>query len=273
MSFKHNSIITYLRRTIGAGVKALIYCALNLIYSDLPQDKASILMYHSIDKNPVFFTVRPSVFAQQMAYLAQNNYNVVSLQKLAFYIKDGNIPGKTVVLTFDDGHEDNYFNAFPVLKKYNFPATIFLATGFMGKKIPNSANFSLPALNWQQLKEMQRSGLIDFQPHTVSHPKLNYVSLREAEKEILSSKRCIEENLQKACRFFVYPKGYYTVEIEQLLRRQGFLLALTIEEGLVSLKDNPFLLKRNSIDSSVNFCQFKGKISKSVEIFRKIFRA
>ena len=120
---------------------------------------------------------------------------------------------------------------------------------------------------------MHNSGLVDFEPHTVSHLKLHRLSLEEAKKEILNSKRTIEEKLNKKCKFFAYPYGKYNLEIIKILKENNFEGAVTLKEGLVSCNDSLFALKRNSIDSSVSFAQFKGKVSLSVKIFRKIFKA
>lgn len=253
--------------------KSLIYFTLDSFSLFYPKKRASILMYHSIDKNSVFFTVKPQTFQKQMRYLYEKNYNVISLSGLVDFLKTKNeIPGKTIVLTFDDGYRDNYFNVFPVLKKYNFPATIFLTTGFIGKMIPNSSNIFLPALDWSQIKEMHKSGLIDFEPHTVSHKKLTKISLEKAKEEILESERTIEEELNKNCKFFAYPCGNYNKDVATLLKEIGFLGALTVNEGIISKDDDLFLLKRNSIDSLTDFNQFKGKLIYSVNIFRKMFK-
>ncbi len=168
---------------------------------------ASILMYHSIDNNGVFFTVKPEVFVKQMKYLKDNDYNLIKLSDLVDILEcHKEIPKKTVVLTFDDGYNDNYINMFSVLKKHNFPATIFLVTGLIGKEINNSQNITLRALDWEQIKEMYGSGLIDFQPHTVNHQELN-------KQEIVDSKKEIEEKLNKKCKFFAYPRGLYDKKI------------------------------------------------------------
>ena len=193
-------------------IKTAIYFGLNVFFGSLPTGKAAILMYHSIDHNKVFFTVTPENFRKQMDLLYKEKYSIISLGELAGLIIDKRaIPLKTVVLTFDDGYQDNYFNAFPILKKYNFPATIFLATGFIGKNRISSSGATLKILNWDQIIEMHNSGLVDFEPHTVSHLKLHRLSLEEAKKEILNSKRTIEEKLNKKCKFFAYPYGKYNL--------------------------------------------------------------
>jgi len=226
----------------------------NLIYF-LPKEKGiPVLMYHSIDDNNVFFTVKIEDFKKQMQYLKDNNYSIIKFSELVDILEsDKELPKKTVVLTFDDGFEDNYTNAFPILKKYNFPATIFLITGFINKEMNNSQNIPLKILNWEQIKEMHNSDLIDFQPHTVNHKEIT-------ESEIIESKKEIEEKLNKKCYFFAYPRGEYGDEIIEILKRNGFKAARTIENGKVNKEDDLFKLKRISVNSTTSFIQLKAII-------------
>ena len=218
------------------------------------QKGISVLMYHSIDNNGVFFTVKPEVFEKQMKYLKDKRYQVISLVKLIEILEsDEPLPKKTVVITFDDGFEDNYINAFPILKKYGFLATIFLATGFIGQEINNSQNIPLRALNWKQIEEMHQSGLIDFESHTVNHQELD-------KREIIDSKRAIEEKLSKKCEFFAYPKGKYNENIIEILKKNGFKAARTTDNGKVNKGDNLFKLKRISVNSETSFIQFKASL-------------
>jgi peptidoglycan/xylan/chitin deacetylase (PgdA/CDA1 family) len=248
-------------------IKELLYCLLDFCFGWFPTKGASVLMYHSIGDNKVFFTVKPKEFEKQMDYLYRKKYNVVSLKKLIKYLEQDSIPNKTIVITFDDGCQDIFLNAFDVLEKYNFPATIFLTTVFIGKEVSNSEGIPIKELNWIQIKEMHNSGLIDIEPHTVNHPKLIKISFQKARQEILDSKSIIEEKLNKKCDFFSYPYGRYNLQIEKFLKGNNFLGAFTVGQGLVFKKDNLFQIKRNSIDSFVNFCQFKGKLNYSVVLF------
>jgi len=253
--------------------KNLIYLGLNCIFGLFSVRKATILMYHSIGHNKVFFTVSPENFIKQMDYLYRKKYNVIFLSELVDFLKSKKeIPSKTVVLTFDDGYEDIFFGAFPIFKKYNFPATVFLTAGFIGKQITNSAGISLKALSFEQIREMHDSELVDFEPHTVNHPRLSRISLEKAAGEILDSREIVGKNLNKKCDLFAYPYGDYNREIQEVLEKNGFSGAITIREGLVSRNDDLLGLKRNSIDSSVGFSQFKGKLNLSVDIFNFIRR-
>jgi len=226
----------------------------NFLALVMPRQKGiSVLMYHSIGNNGIFFTVKPEEFARQMKYLKDNKYQVISLADLIESLKlNKPLPRKTVVITFDDGYKDNYANAWPVFKKYDFPATIFLATGLIGQEIVTSQG-PLPLLNWSQIEEMHQSRLIDFEPHTVYHKELN-------QSEITDSKRMIEQKLNKKCYFFAYPKGKYNQEIIKLLKDNEFKASLTIEKGLVKKGDDLFKLKRISVNSTTSFIQFKATL-------------
>jgi len=214
---------------------------------------AIVLMYHSVGDNSVFFTVKPADFKRQMAYLHKHGFNVVSLSVLQQYLDQGVIPDKTVALTFDDGYEDNFINAFPILEELNFPAAIFLATGLKPGNL-------LAPLKREQIKVMSDSGLIDFEPHTVNHPKLTKIDIADAEMEIVLSRDFISRQLNKKTAYFAYPYGRYNDQIIGILERLGFQLGFTVESGVIKAVDNKFLLKRNSVDSSVTMAQFEAMV-------------
>jgi len=234
----------------------------NLIYGFLywlpaESGRAVILMYHSIGDNTVYFTVKTEAFSEQMDYLAKNGYNVVTLNSLVEALKTESMPPKTVVLTFDDGYRDNFSNAYPILKKHGFPATIFLVTGYLGQQIPNSSGQALSALSWEEIREMAAGGLIDFQPHTVQHKKDYLSDEQNLKTEIADSKRGLEEKLLKTCRLFAYPSGKYNDAAIKILKDLGFEAAVTVVKGTVNPRADLFRLNRNSIDSRINLNMFK----------------
>ncbi len=234
----------------------------NMIAMASPSKKGvSVLMYHSVDNNNVFFTVSPENFKKQMNRLFKSHYRVIRLDELIDVLEKGEkMPKKTVVLTFDDGYKDNYTNAWPILRKYNFPAIIFLTVDLVGREISNSQNSSLPALNWQEAKEMSNSGLIEFGSHSLTHPKLDKMDILKAEKEIIISKKIIEDKMGKECLYFSSPKGRYTPEIIEVVKESGYRACLGISGGFVKKGDNLYPLKRNSINSTTTLIQFKSKI-------------
>ncbi|PJA32819.1 MAG: hypothetical protein CO185_01595 [Candidatus Zambryskibacteria bacterium CG_4_9_14_3_um_filter_42_15] len=148
-----------------------------------PVSGAVVLMYHSIGENNLFFTVNGGEFEKQMAYLMRENFNVVSLKKLEEYLKKKSIPLKTIAITFDDGYKDNLLNALPVLKKYNFPATVFVMTGDIGKT-RNVRGHDFDMLTQEDILILARSGLIDIEPHSVTHPKLSKLNREEIKVEL-----------------------------------------------------------------------------------------
>jgi len=222
---------------------------------------AAILMYHSVGDNNVFFTVRPNEFRRQMDYLKNNQYRVISLAELVDALKsDKPLSKKTAVLTFDDGYKDNHYNVFPVLKEYNFPATIFLASGLVGKEISNSQGISLPILSWKEIEEMDKSGLIDFEPHTANHIRLDQVDVDQARREIIDSKKIIEQKLNKECRFFAYPGGRHNQEIVRILKNSGFESARGVTNGYIFKGDDLFFLKKVPVRLNTSLFLFKLKI-------------
>lgn len=238
-------------------LKLIYYSLVKLLPDFWLANKANILMYHSISDENFPFSVQPAEFEKQMEYLAEKHYNVVSLEQLAAYLQAKRIPAKTVGITFDDGYEDNYSQAFPILKKYNLPATIFVATGWLN----NSANkYDKQCLSPEQMKEMLDSRLVDFQPHSISHPKLTKLKLDDAAREIAESKSQLEKLLARDCQFFAYPYGRHNDDLVKIVEKNNFKLSLATSKGLVSPKSPKYSLNRNAIDRAVSLPEFKGII-------------
>ena len=120
---------------------------------------------------------------------------------------------------------------------------------------------------------MHASGLIDIEPHSVSHPKLAKLDRALAKQEIIESKEYLETLLTKSCELFAYPYGNHTDETVGIVRDMGFKAAVTVREGSVSSKVDPLRLRRNSIDKLTTLTQFLGKISRSVDWYQKLKRA
>ena len=246
---------------IKKNIKTVLCFLLNqMFFLKFYPNKATILMYHSVGKNDLFFNVQLDNFARQMEYLSKENFRVIELKQLIKWLEEKkDIPSKIVVLTFDDGYENNYSNVWPILKKYNFPATIFLVPALVGKKIGDSQKNVLNMLTWMQIKEMYQSGLIDFQPHGLTHKKLNRIDSISAEQEIKGSKIIIEEQLNKKCYLFSYPRGGFDERIINILKKFKFRSSLSINKGLVNNNSDLFKLPRQSINSKTSFEEFKAK--------------
>jgi len=245
---------------------------LNAISAFLPKRRAAILLYHSVDKNDVYLTVKPEIFEKQMHYLKVKNYQVISLEELAKILHNNKkIHPKTIILTFDDGFLSHYEKVFPILKKYNFPATFFISTGLVGGSMDNSQRLPQPTMTWEQITEMSRSPLIDIEPHGINHRELDGLSLAEVEHEIVESKNEIEMRLNKKCHFFAPPRGKYSKAVTNLIKKYNFDAIAIIEEGLIKASDDLFILRRNTINSScANQVQFLARLNWSVALFNLI---
>lgn len=231
---------------------------------------AAILMYHSIGEPGLSKTetinVSEEAFQRQMKFLRDHHCHVISLLELADLLEHKKkIPPRTVVITFDDGYENNYTKAFPVLKKYGFPATIFVIADFLGQeqriyKHPHVFKFMSVAM----VREMSGSGLITIGSHTKSHIYLPDIKdsalLRD---EIEGSRRVLEKILGKPVGVFCYPKGGYTPEIERLVRQAGYKAAVTTFPHHGFAGSDIYALKRikiteSSKDLSIFFIETSG---------------
>ncbi len=230
---------------------------------------ASILMYHSIGDNKAFFTVRPDMFDTQMRYLKERGFSVVPLRALIKKMQTGESVAGYVAITFDDGYKDNFDIALPILKKYGFPATIFVISGLIGQARRYISEDSLDIMTADDMRFLGHTGLIDVMPHSVSHRKLAKVAATDAIKEIENSRAAIESITGASADIFAFPKGSFSQELSLYLRDHGWAGAITVREGIVKADDDVFTLKRNSIDSSTTMLQFKAKVSDAIAIYSK----
>lgn len=146
------------------------------------------------------------------------------------------LPEKALALTFDDGFENFYDEAYPVLKEFGYPATVFLVTDFCGRDnqwpsqpagIPQ-----LSLLNWEQIRQMSKDS-IEFGSHTMSHPDLSTLPLQEAENEIIGSKQAIKQHVKNEVFSFAYPYGKKNPESKSVVVRE-FRYACSTEMNFVT---------------------------------------
>ena len=185
-----------------------------------------------------------------MRYLKLRGYTPINLYELVKGLNLGaKLPPRPIVLTFDDGYDDNYTYAFPILKKFSFTATIFLVTrdiGGLSDWSDSEETTKEPLLSWDKIKEMSEYG-IDFQSHTHTHPSLPKLDAQKIKEEILTSKEIIEQKLKKKVDFLCYPYGHFNSEVKQILKETGYQGAATTKRGVVKETDDPYSLKRIGI--------------------------
>jgi peptidoglycan/xylan/chitin deacetylase (PgdA/CDA1 family) len=317
--------------TIRAMSSAGIFAIYGFLRSRMGRPKLAIIAYHrvaSMNRYPWSLSpVTPEVFEREIRFILKR-YRIISCDELINQLDNlDNLSSNTAVITFDDGYKDVYLNAYPILKKYNLPAIIFLTTGHIGKgslfwwdrigyilaktrsstidlealgtyqldsigdrkRVANEVTEKLKQLkisdrdraiiqmaditgvtipsylgeemimSWHEIKEMSQNN-ISFGSHSVTHPILTRIPLEEAEKEIVESKRQIAEEIDQEVTTFCYPNGGpgdYNVDIENILKRNGYRCAVTLAPaGFVMKKSSPFELPRITNTFTSYFFEF-----------------
>jgi len=302
------------------------------------RNRVVILMYHRVmpwkeGKSSVFegMQVDPNTFELQMAYL-RKHFNFLTLDDLRRHLRNRTpFPPNSCLVTFDDGWKDNYTYAFPVLKRYEIPAVVFLTAGHIGniksfwqerifnalhgireaaprdpdiptryrnlpegikieellalpegnfrkavraqirslKKLPlsrsepiveaictragltgDSSSGGDSFLSWEEIEEMSRGG-IDFGSHGLTHEILTNITAAEVRKEVLESRRIIEERIRKSIYAFSYPNGDHDPVVRKCVAECGYEIAFGTRRGFAGPGDDPFSLKRVNVHDDV----------------------
>ena len=194
-------------------------------------------------------------------------FKVVPLREIVSFVAGDNHDEKMVALTFDDGYQDFYDNAHPMLKKYGYPSTVFLVSDLVGKEnLWDYENLGIGKrlLDWDRIVELKDNGII-FGSHTKSHPFLSKLSLKELEDEIKGSKLFLEERFKEPVEFFCYPYGDYDDRALDAVKQAGYLGAITSKRGLVHKGDNPFEIRRSFIRLNTHPILFMQKLHSKYE--------
>jgi peptidoglycan/xylan/chitin deacetylase (PgdA/CDA1 family)/GT2 family glycosyltransferase len=221
-----------------------------------------ILMYHAVaqpGESSGRFIVSVRQFRRQMAWLRRARYRVLGLEELLEYRREHRLPpGRSVVLTFDDGYADNRQLAFPILQAHDFTAIFFLVTATVGGKNTWDDNGELAGrslLSWSDIREMLSAGM-QVGAHTRHHVALPTVTAAEAEQEIVGSRADLERELGSAVRAFAYPYGLLDETIPDLVARAGFDGACCSRSGPNSPVVSSYLLRRLEIRGTDSLLQF-----------------
>lgn len=226
---------------------------------DDSQPSAIVLCYHIVEApaDPRMEISRET-FRQHLRYLEMTGYNVIPLRHLYEYVtgKRSSIPKNAVVITIDDGWRSTYTEAYPELKKRNFPFTVFIYPNIIGK----TSN----ALTWKQIKEMSDAG-VDIQSHSLSHPFLTKRHHRKSQdayaewlrRELAESKRILESQTGKRVAYLAYPYGDYDDLVAEQAGKAGYDAALTCDFGKVRKGSNPLKMRRVVIDKRMSFATLR----------------
>ena len=191
-----------------------------------------ILCYHNLNPTvPGSMSMTPKKFESQIKWIKDNGFTVISLKDAVEYLqgKRASLPAKSVVITADDGWQSVYTYMVPIVKKYNIPVTLFIYP----ETISNGKN----AMTWDELKELQQTGLFDIQGHTYSHPNFKQAKKRMSadgyekfvKNELVNSKKILEDKLGIKVTLLAWPFGIYNDYLEQQAANAGYTMAFTID--------------------------------------------
>ncbi|MDF9406959.1 MAG: Poly-beta-1,6-N-acetyl-D-glucosamine N-deacetylase precursor [Pelotomaculum sp. PtaB.Bin013] len=287
--------------TAGIVLICLIFAAWMAVLAGLTKQnqRIPVLIYHDISAENITDRNRDltsgASFAAEMEFLHDNGYQVIPLKQLISHMQTNEkLPEKALVITFDDGYEGDYKVAYPILKKYNMPATIFLIANrdqYFGPDAP-------PMLTWEEMREMEGSGLIDIQAHTydlhypvytnkertclkpatIARAYQPELGRRETEEEyagrlyedFLLARTTIEANLHNQVDTMAWPFGAYNLTSLRIAREAGFKYFATTRRGTNEYADSVQVIRRISEDDNISPDQFAKFIEPDYSYVRQL---
>lgn len=224
-----------------------------------------VLEYHQVtehtDEDAYRYNVPPEDFRQQLSYLQSQGYTTISMLDF-MRAKKGKqeLPEKPLILTFDDGYEDNYTTLLPILEEYGMKATVYVVTNNIGQP---------GYLTWNELRDMQGRG-IEIGSHTANHQPLTQLPPAMRADEVRLSKLLMEWNGIHTIFTFSYPNGAFDASLPALLQQNDYLTAVTGDAGYNTFATNPYLMQRVNIPHPrFGLLEFKLRLFKA-EVFTKL---
>ena len=222
-------------------------------------DGVIVLEYHKVDSEDTTegyaYNVPPADFSEQLDYLQANGYTTITMLE---YMKARKgklaMPEKPIILTFDDGYEDNYTTMLPLLEQHNMKAVMYMVTNDIGHK---------GYLSWEQLRDMQNRG-VEIGSHTANHLPLTELDRAKQLEEMQLSKLLMEWNGIKTVFSFSYPNGAYDEAMPAMLAKSEYLTAVTGDAGYNTVATNNYLLQRTNIPHPrLGLTEFKLRLFKA----------
>lgn len=236
-------------------------------YAKIKKCEVPVLMYHQFvkkaeDGGKIKLFVTEKQFEIQLKILKFLGYKTITFNDLMKIGLENRFDKKYIIITVDDGYKDNYEILFPMLKKYNMKAVIFLVSNLKYNKwtmeSDNEKKFML--MSDEEVREMQESGYIEFGGHTLSHISFLKASDEEAEKEIFEDKKITEKRLEKELNVFAYPYGHRKEETKEMVKKAGYKFAVSTDTGSGIFTEDLYDIRRTAIDKTSIF-DFLRKIS------------
>lgn len=221
--------------------------------------RVPVLMYHEIADSTVTddpLAVAPQVFADQLDYLRDAGFTPVTAAALSSTLADGGqLPERPVAVTFDDGHEDFYTDALPLLKQRGFTGTLFMTTDWVG-----FVGYGKRMMTWSQLADAVQDGA-EIGAHTRSHPKLDQLTETQLRDELCVSKSLLEDNLGTAITGVAYPFGYSSPQVRQIARNAGYTYGCSVGNAMTTSTMDSFALTRLTVKRTTTLDSFRQMVN------------
>lgn len=230
------------------------------------KNKPVILMYHSFDDVDWPYGVAPSVIKRQMEHLIKHKNIVPLADVIEFTQSKKSIPDNVVAVTIDDGYADTYEVFFPLAKKYKIPFTLFLTTDLSRQQTFGN----LPRPTWEQLREMNDSGLMTIGLHGHTHKDfVSVVKSNLVSPEIEESENLLEKEFDLSPKVAAYPWGIYNNEVIDVLKDRGYVAACSIHSGPVSVGDDPYRLRRVEVSRHISMIMFILRLTPALVVYKR----
>lgn len=221
-----------------------------------------ILTYHKISNDKEFglTTITPRKFREQIEYLVSEGYESIGFNQL---LDQTPLPDKPIIITFDDGYENVYTNAFPILSEFKFKCVVFLVTDYFGKyNLWESASIQKKHkhMSINQVIELKEAGC-EIGSHSRKHNYLPSLNENDLADEIGGSKRDLEKIIRDRVISFSYPYGRYNSRVIQAIQNADYAFATTNMRLYKKSPNNPLTLSRRSIYSTDTLKLFKDKLN------------
>jgi peptidoglycan/xylan/chitin deacetylase (PgdA/CDA1 family) len=212
--------------------------------------EAPILLYHRVrpDEAPSRYTISPDIFSDQMAYLADAGCQTIQPSQLREAMLNGlELPPHPIIITFDDGNEDNYTHAFPIMQEYGFSGTAYMVANRLGAE----GYLSIP-----QLQEMIAAGW-EIGSHSMTHADLTQVERSQWRIEVLDSRLKLERDLEVEVTSFAFPFGSFVPDLARVIENFGYRTGMGLGKGFVHDLRTIYYLQRVEILGSMDLEDFK----------------
>jgi peptidoglycan/xylan/chitin deacetylase (PgdA/CDA1 family) len=258
-----------------------IYPAMDHLYQKVVLEKnislvheIPVLMYHQVlPKAPAFskfnLHITTEDLEKQLQFLRDRGFETVTFEDLT----RRRLPRKPILLTFDDGYENNYRHLLPLLRKYRMKAVVYILgerkakTNFWDTPIGEAEH---PLLKPSQILEMSHSGLVEFGSHSMRHARLTLMKTSEIQKEVAGSKKALEDFLKKPVLSFAYPYGSVNEEIKKMTRDAGYTFGIAVNGGPTRFGDDLFEIRRVHLFPKTSMFEYFKKTSGFYLRYRKL---